>query len=349
MMTYRRANLVDQAYEKLKENILNGHFRVNQKLGYKYLEKLLSMSKTSFLGALDRLTAEGLIYYKRNCGYFVKFSSSEKKQLKADFNQELDLNDSYLATVFSPVPFNLPVVKDINEEIHQKIKELIINGKFNPGQKLIYSELEKILGVSKTPIINALIRLKCEGLVKQKQNFGFYVKEINFDEIFQLFDARLYLELCNIPNIIKNCTKDDIKKLKGIKEDYEKYPESILDCKRLKKNTLFHLSIARIGKNSFIIKFLEQIYDWIELRMPLTFEFLPSDRIKKINSEHQEIFKAIFDKNEKNLKIAFNNHLKAPSMDISNYIKKKNFNNSFLLKSMKNIALFGKVDPSIIK
>ena len=57
-----------------------------------------------------------------------------------------------------------------NFKAYNAIKELVAVHKLSPGQKLIYRDLEEALGMSKTPIINGLMRLEQEGLVQIKLN-----------------------------------------------------------------------------------------------------------------------------------------------------------------------------------
>lgn len=66
-----------------------------------------------------------------------------------------------------------------NIEAYQSIKQLIVNQRLSPGQKLIYRDLEEILGMSKTLIINGLMRLEQEGFVVSKKNRGFFMKEVS--------------------------------------------------------------------------------------------------------------------------------------------------------------------------
>ena len=85
----------------------------------------------------------------------------------------------------------------------QGVKELMFGRRLSPGQKIIYRDLEEMLGMSKTPIINALVRLEHEGLVISKKNRGFFVRELSATEVHQMYDLREKMEainrLCNQP------------------------------------------------------------------------------------------------------------------------------------------------------
>lgn len=317
-----QVTLVDQAYNMLKEGILNKQFSQNQKLVYGDLENMLGMSKTSIVVALDRLVQEGYLRHKKNYGYYVTGAKKTAQQSESGF-ATLHKRSSDPVNYSIGTPLIKPSSISLNDATYEQLKKLILSRELSPGQKLIYSDLEKMLGVSKTPILNALSRLQGIGLVHLKQNVGYHVKEIDFSEIFHLFDARLALELANIPFIIKNVMDDDILMLEEVHKEYEKYSLPLLDSNRLNINNRFHLLIAKMGRNVFMIKYIQEIYDWMELRMPLTFEFLPQARLKEIPCEHDQIIEAIRARDKTRLERALKKHLKAPGKDIAKYLEIK--------------------------
>ena len=99
------------------------------------------------------------------------------------------------------------------EEVYLKIKEMIYFNQLAPGQKLIYSDLAKRLGVSVTPVVQALNRLETSKLVRYTPNKGYFVGEITETEAVQLYQAREALEIYIMPTVIQNL---DPKKLDEI-------------------------------------------------------------------------------------------------------------------------------------
>ncbi len=302
--------LIDQAHQVLKEGILSKQFSRNQKLVYGDLENMLGMSKTPIVGALDRLVLEGYVRHRKNYGYYVTGA-----------NEPAHRGESGSAAL-RRLSATEPLIHSVsqNEAAYEELRKLILARDLAPGQKLIYSDLEAMLGVSKTPILNALTRLQSIGLVHLKPNVGYYVKEIDFAEIINLFQARFALELANIPFIRTNCTDDDILMLEQANREYESYPLPVLDSPRLQINNRFHLVIARMGRNSFMIKYIQEIYDWMELAMPLTFEFLSPARVRAISREHEQILEAIRARDWHRLVSALKKHLKAPVKDFAKYL-----------------------------
>ncbi|WP_201305319.1 GntR family transcriptional regulator [Paenibacillus puerhi] len=75
------------------------------------------------------------------------------------------------------------------------LKESIIRRKFDPNQKLSIPELSDQMGVSRTPVRDALNRLEMEGLVKTVSKVGTFVVAITAEDVLNIMDTRLMLEL----------------------------------------------------------------------------------------------------------------------------------------------------------
>lgn len=320
MLNSSSQSLTDQAYERIKQAILTKRFSHNQKLVYGDLEKMLGMSKTPIVSVLDRLVDEGYIRHQKNFGYFVKQDNEVDPNCEIGVIAVHNLDNSSPTKHLPAFPTLKSSPVTLSQVAYEKLKGLIITQKLVPGQKLIYSDLEHVLGISKTPIVSGLARLESEGLVYLKPNAGYYVKEIDYDEVIDLFEARKAMELANINFVIKNVNGDDLERLEKIHHEYLNHPSPVLDNSRLQVNTKFHLQIALMGKNSFMIKYIEQIYDWFELRMPLTFQFLSHNRVREIDVEHEEIVEAIRIRDRARLEQAFQIHLEAPIKDIAEYL-----------------------------
>lgn len=202
---------------------------------------------------------------------------------------------------------------------YQKIKELILRGKLSPGQKLLYNDLEARLHISKTPIINALNRLESEGYVYSKKNVGYYIKEINVEEVVQVFEAREILEVANLDSVIKNQTDIGLRNLEKANYEYKNYDTYLFDRKKSLLNSKFHVQLAKMGKNGFLIKYIQHIYEWIDLRFRFT--AVPPERAKQSAIEHGEIIKSIREKDITKAKKLLRNHLKAPVPFIINNLK----------------------------
>ena len=194
------------------------------------------------------------------------------------------------------------------EEACEAIKELIFSNRLVPGQKIIYRDLEEKLGMSKTPIINGLIKLEEEGLMVSKKNRGFYVKEENIEEARQIFEVREKLEEIAIDFALKNFRDCDLEVLEQKMVSYKNYSPQIYDRKRLALDTDFHMQIAEMGGNQYFGELIGRFYENIYFRLNL---ICLSPRIEQFGKEHEQLFNAIKAKNAKEAKRIVRFHTRA--------------------------------------
>ena len=180
------------------------------------------------------------------------------------------------------------------EDAYQKVKEMIYFSDLAPGQKLIYNDLAKKLGVSITPIVQALVRLEASGLVEYIPNRGYYVGEITEVEAKQLYEAREALETYIIPDVLRNLNTG---KHADIKRTFKKHWNArqngnlrgliLLDVQ-------FHLKIAEYSNNRVIYDMLKFIFERIYLKYrPEYTQYMGAERLKQVIAEHRDIMAAL--------------------------------------------------------
>jgi len=195
-----------------------------------------------------------------------------------------------------------------NLKAYNAIKELVAVHKLSPGQKLIYRDLEEALGMSKTPIINGLMKLEQEGLVVSKRNRGFFMREVSADEAEQIYDLREKLEEISIGYAIKNYDSDDLNILEQKLNLYKNYSAPIYDRKRLELDTEFHMQIAKMGKNDFFTSMIKQFYENIYFSLNVVYLTSYIDNFKE---EHELIFNAVKEGNLTEAKRVLRLHTRA--------------------------------------
>jgi DNA-binding GntR family transcriptional regulator len=179
------------------------------------------------------------------------------------------------------------------EDIYQKIKEMIYFSELAPGQKLIYNDLAKKLGVSITPIVQALVRLEASHLVQYAPNKGYYVGEITEIEAKELYETREALETYIVPFVIRNLNKERHGNIKKIFKKHlnAKQNENLRGLILL--DVQFHLKIAEYSKNEVIYDLLKFIFERIYLKYrPEYSEYMGKERLKQVIVEHREILAA---------------------------------------------------------
>lgn len=128
----------------------------------------------------------------------------------------------------------------VREKAYEYLKSAVLSGRFNPGKRLAEEHLAKELGVSRTPVREALHKLASEGLIKPRKKRGFVASADSKDEIEELFDIRASLEGYALRLISEIISEETFKRLDGFIENAEDALKRKKINEIFKWNTRFH-------------------------------------------------------------------------------------------------------------
>jgi len=140
----------------------------------------------------------------------------------------------------------LPAKKNRNhtvsarEKTYEFLKDNVLSGRFLPGERLTEEHLAAELGVSRTPIREALHKLEREGLVRPLETRGFCVPQDSKEEINEVFEIRTILEGYALRYVCKHIKKATLDKLDVIIEKSEKAYQNQKIDEVFRYNTQFH-------------------------------------------------------------------------------------------------------------
>jgi DNA-binding GntR family transcriptional regulator len=155
---------------------------------------------------------------------------------------------------------------NLSARAYQEIKSLILRTEILPGQKLHHQELSEHLGVSRTPVREALSRLAQEGYVSLLPNRGFICKEIGMQEAEELYDLRESLEAFAIEKAIARLDADGLERLQHKIDLYGQDISKRFTRERLLYDQEIHLEIADIAGNKTLKNTLSQVFERIVLK-----------------------------------------------------------------------------------
>ena len=184
----------------------------------------------------------------------------------------------------------------LRDVVFNTLRRAILKGELEPGERLMEIALANKLGVSRTPIREAIRKLELEGLVVMIPRKGAEVARITEKDLRDVLEVRTSLEKLAIELACDRVTEDDINDLKLACKDFE---ESFIkdDLTTIaEKDVAFHDIIFRATKNARLIQILnnlrEQMYRY-------RLEYLKDTQShNRLVEEHQKIVDAIIDKNK---------------------------------------------------
>ncbi|MDQ8032963.1 MAG: GntR family transcriptional regulator [Bordetella sp.] len=101
------------------------------------------------------------------------------------------------------------------DKVYEQIRDMAIGYVFKPGERLNEVALAKQLGVSRTPLREALNRLSIEGLLRFLPGKGFFCRDLDVQEIFSLYELRRAIEVAAVRLTIARAQDADIQALIG--------------------------------------------------------------------------------------------------------------------------------------
>jgi DNA-binding GntR family transcriptional regulator len=135
------------------------------------------------------------------------------------------------------------------ERVYEYLKSAILSGRMNPGEKLAEEHLAKTLGVSRTPVREALHKLGSESLIKPRMKRGFIVSRDSKEEVEELFELRSILEGYTLRLISQTISEETFKQLDGFVQNAEEALRRKKINEVFKWNTRFHDTLHDLVAN----------------------------------------------------------------------------------------------------
>ena len=184
----------------------------------------------------------------------------------------------------------------LRDVVFNTLRRAILKGELEPGERLMEIALANKLGVSRTPIREAIRKLELEGLVVMIPRKGAEVARITEKDLRDVLEVRTSLEKLAIELACDRITEDDIYDLKLACKNFEESFGKDALTTIAEKDVAFHDIIFRSTKNARLIQILnnlrEQMYRY---RLEYLKDTQSHDRLVE---EHQRIVDAIIDKNK---------------------------------------------------
>lgn len=143
--------------------------------------------------------------------------------------------------------------------IYQTVFDSVMSQRLKPGTKLPEAALCELFNAGRTTIQKALQKLAHDHIVDLRPNRGAVVAMPTKEETRQIFEARRALETAILPLAVKNATKSDLAKLRGMLEEEHKvmHTHKQVEWARLASN--FHLRIAELSRNTLLQRYLSEL------------------------------------------------------------------------------------------
>jgi len=211
--------------------------------------------------------------------------------------------------------------KYLRDHIFEKLQQAIYSGKLKSGERLTEKKIAEELGVSRTPVREALYRLTSLGLIKMIPHRGFLISRWSSKEIEDVIELRSVLEAFAVRLAIRYILKKEIDELKDLINKMEKAVLKRDVMKASCLNSLFHDKIVHVSRNKELSEVMESIknkiyhFRIISLSSP--------NRLKESFEEHKKILDVIINKDSELAQELISQHIKKIGLIIKKKTKEK--------------------------
>lgn len=201
----------------------------------------------------------------------------------------------------------------LSSKIFNILRDNILDGKYSYNEKLIETKLADELGVSRTPVREALKQLELEGLVENIPNRGVIVKGISKQDIGDIYTIRMAIEGIAAEWAILRMSDDDFSKLKEVYELMEFYTFKKDVAKISELNTKFHEIIYKATQSRYLEQVLKDFQYYIKSTRNKSLK--TPGRLESALKEHKLILEAFLEKDTTRAKQFLIDHIETSKMN----------------------------------
>ena len=196
----------------------------------------------------------------------------------------------------------------LRDVVFNTLRQAILKGELKPGERLMEIALAERLGVSRTPIREAMRKLELEGLVVMIPRRGAQVANITEKDLNDVLEVRIALENMAIEKACQNMTEDSMSKLWVAAKAFERTTAEGDLVKMAEADVAFHEIIYQASDNRRLIQVLNNRY---------RVEYLKEEETRNLLvREHEEMTRAIRERDVKNAQRIAYQHIENQRMGI---------------------------------
>ncbi|MDA3915481.1 MAG: GntR family transcriptional regulator [Deltaproteobacteria bacterium] len=182
--------------------------------------------------------------------------------------------------------------KSLGQDVFDYLKKAIIDQDIEPGSRLVESRIADMLGISRTPLREALHKLEREDWIEKTPSGGFQVVTLTKEDIEQTFGIRSVLEAYAARLAAENYNTRDLEPLEKKMKEFQQCLEKEYDYVKLQKiNTQFHDYLYALSKSQKLIKMINQLRAHISRFRQIILK--QKEYAQKSNDDHIKMVAAI--------------------------------------------------------
>jgi DNA-binding GntR family transcriptional regulator len=204
---------------------------------------------------------------------------------------------------------------NLAEQVYAQLKSELNDFLLVPGDRFSEAELSQRLGVSRTPVREALFRLRNEGFLDVEAKSGWSVRPIDFARLEQLYDLRVILELASVARLCAY-TGNSPPELESLKAVWlVPAAERLSDPREVGMlDEAFHATLVRAAGNLETARVHWDVTERIRIIRHL--DFTRSHRIEATYTEHAKILRAVMQRKTEQAQLLLRSHVEQSKAEV---------------------------------
>jgi len=193
------------------------------------------------------------------------------------------------------VPIKLDSYRPLREIVFEALREAILNGHLRPGERMMEVQLAEELGVSRTPVREAIRKLELDGFAVMIPRKGAYVSNLSIKDIADVFEIRGSLESLAAGLAAERISPDGL-------EELERLLVQVAECAKagdldrlVEVDTQFHAVLYRASRNERLAQMISTLLEQIQRFRRITMG--SPGRMQETLEEHRRLVDAVADRN----------------------------------------------------
>lgn len=196
--------------------------------------------------------------------------------------------------------------QSVSKDVMAYIKEQILSGELNPGDRIVETRLAKELGISQTPVREALRHLQGEGIIDIVPNKGPMVCTLDMKDVFEIYSLRSVIEGLAIRLTTEWATDEEVEQLETIYQEMKNKLDDPSVEYLLEDSFRIHDMIMRLSNHAQ----LYSIYQSLSFKISLINRLLGTKKTKQYEvDQHEELIEAVKSRNLEHAEQVMRKHI----------------------------------------
>ena len=178
-----------------------------------------------------------------------------------------------------------PATRSLRDEVYERLRSLLNRGRLRPGKYLDLNALARQIGISRTPLRDALLRLECEGFVEIHGRRGVRVAPLTLDRIRHIYEILAALESTALRDVADRITRATVARMKELNREMVRALDASDFARFYDANLAFHDVYLGLSDNTEMVRQIhllkQRLYDF-----PRLTGFLPEWERASVGEHH---------------------------------------------------------------